>query len=152
MALILSTQTQLASQGSDGRIEWQNIGQLCGYLHLAEPTRKMIKTKAGKWEERLYETPVKRASVRLYRAADDKSPCCEKALFVAETKSGVNGEFDFKDHGEGRYWLVVEWRGGAAHVPLVGDKHQPKLCKSRSTHRIVIVDAKPFPRVEIHIS
>jgi len=136
---------------AENEIHWQDIGQVCGRVSSIVSTKKAIHTADGKVEVREYETPIRLTHLTVYKAENQTSQCCTQAALFGETVSGRQGEFGFTGYAAGYYWLVVHLKDGDVNIPVRTGKYDKSRCKDRSVHRVVFVDATPFPKVEVRI-
>ncbi len=127
------------------------MDQLCGEVQLEVATSKVIRTQAGKTEERLYETPLPNAKIVLYKAEDLTVDCCDRAERIAEAVSNRYGQFEFHGNPAGHYWLVVQMKDREVHVPVVADAYNKEHCECDYCGRLITVDSMPYPKVELRI-
>ena len=151
LALSFASNIRAASLLGEQDIQWQNMGQLCGTLESITPIKKVIRHPNGKSETLFYSNPFKLRTVVLYKAGKQTAACCEGATKIAETNSDQNGYFAFAGNPGGHYWLVVRLKDGDVAVPLIADNYNEPSCSARNTDRVIYVDAKPTPKVEVHI-
>jgi len=95
----------VAFQAADTQ-KWNTVELTCGKLVHVEVIP--LKGVANSFTEKL--TPIKKATLRLYRRNDD-TPCCEGQQTVAETTSSRDGGFEFKKAVPGDYWVVANIEG-----------------------------------------
>jgi len=136
---------------AENEIHWQDIGQICGRVSSTVSTKKTIRTVDGKVEVREYETPIRLVHLTVYKAENQTSTCCSQRGLLGETVSGRHGEFRFSGYAAGYYWLVVHLRDGDVNIPVRTGKYDKSGCEDKSVHRIIFVDATPFPKVEVRI-
>ncbi len=151
IALLVIVSIGNADASENEEIQWQQMGQICGSVVSEVPIKKVIRRPNGKSETLLYENPMKGVTVTLYRADSESAACCNVATKLAEVVTDHNGRFRFADYVGGYYWLVVQFKGGEARVPIRTDKYDKRVCEAPSTERIIFADASPKPRVEVRI-
>jgi hypothetical protein len=150
-AFLLIPSVGNATASEDDGIQWQQIRQLCGSILSVVPVKKVVRRPNGKSETLFYANPMKRAAVTLYRADNQSAVCCSVAAKVGEIVTDAHGRFTFADYAGGYYWLVVQFNGGEAKVPVQADKYDKHACEAPNVHRIIFADASPKPKVEVRI-
>jgi len=140
---------------SNGKVQWQNVDQLCGSLRFKAPVRETITWPNGKVETRLYLNVLKNADVELYRGTPSDKNCCKPEMQVGRTESNEQGRFELPGFQRGWYWLRIEQLEESSTysntMPLrVTSDFNDKSCRDAAIGRIFTLDARP-PKVETRI-